>query len=98
MLDFLDDADCSEDTIVAWLKGDEVAVIIPSKDVEINPFLSRFVQVDSKMLDGYPSLFNKANASYEDIISSEKDEDTSSESEEYVQLSWLISSDADSAD
>ena len=71
LFEFLDEAEENEDTIIAWIKHNEAVVVIPSSDFNINPFLSRFIQVEAEVLSGYPELWEKAAACLEEL----KDED-----------------------
>jgi len=79
LFEFLDEAEENEDTVIAWIKHDEVVVIIPSSDFNINPFLSRFIQADTETLSGYPELWEKATACLIEL----KEEDSVSDEEEY---------------
>ena len=83
LFEFLDEAEDNNNCIVAWIKSDEVVVIIPSDDKNINLFLSRFVQTSSQDLASYPSLQLKARASYSDIL---EEEDTVDETDDIIEL------------
>ncbi len=73
LFEFLDEAEDNENTVVAWIKPNEIVVIIPSEDHNINLFLSRFVQTSKYDLDGYPNLKDKALVSLEDITKAEEE-------------------------
>ena len=83
LFEFLDEADENQNSVVAWIKSDEVVVIIPSDDKNINLFLSRFVQTSAQDLASYPSLQSKGRESYSEIL---EDQDTVDETDDIIEL------------
>ena len=59
VLAFLEEADTTESSIVAYITKDEFAIIIPSEDSK-DILSARFIQIDKSFLLDYPTLLRKA--------------------------------------
>ena len=59
IMDFLNEADSREDTIVAYISKVEYVVVLPNVG-DPDPCSARFIQIDSQFLKEFPNLYEKA--------------------------------------